>query len=149
MSDDLKSRIQNDMKEAMKAKEKLRLSTVRMLIAGIKQREIDDQTTLDNNGVLGVVNKMIKQRRDSAAQYKDANRQDLYNKEVQEIAILEAYLPAQLSDDEVDVAVKDAIIKSGASSIKDMGKVMAILKDELTGRANMAAVSQHVKENLS
>jgi len=145
---ELKSQIQQDMKNAMKAKDSLRLGTIRMLMAAIKQREIDEKITLDDTDILNVINKMIKQRRDAHAQFTQADRQDLADKEAAEIDVLQTYLPKQLSEAEVIDAVKAAISESGASSIKDMGKVMGILKPKLTGQADMGAVSKHVKEQL-
>lgn len=145
----LKRQIQEDMKNAMRTKESLRLSTIRMLIAAIKQREIDDRITLDNRGIISVINKMIKQRQESVKQYEAANRTELANKEKQEIALLQGYLPQQLTTTEIDTAVQDAIRMTGARSMQDLGKVMAVLKEKLAGRADMATVSAKVKANLS
>ncbi len=145
----LKAKIQEDMKAAMRAKEAMRLGTIRMLLAAIQQREIDERIQLDDATILSVINKMIKQRRDSAKQYIDANRAELAEKENQEIVVLEAYLPAQLSDAEIEQAVADAIAESGASQMQEMGKVMGILKPKLAGQADMGAVSGIVKAKLS
>jgi len=146
---DLKFQIQEHMKEAMRAKEQLRLSTIRMLKAAIKQREIDERIELDDSAVITIVNKMIKQRRESAKQYKDAERQELAEKELKEIDILQVYLPKQVSETEIENAVKDAITKANANSMQDMGKVMGLLKDQLQGRADMSQVSAKVKAILN
>lgn len=144
----LKDTIQEDMKAAMRAQEKLRLGTIRMLMAAIKQREIDERITLDDAGVITVINKMIKQRRESAEQYKAANRTELAEKEEAEIKILQSYLPQQLSDEEIEQAVQQAIKETGASTMQDMGKVMGMLKEKLAGRADMSKVSGKVKQHL-
>lgn len=146
---DLKAQLTNDMKDAMRAKDTVRLGTIRMLIAAVKQREIDDQITLDDAGVLKVVNKQIKQRRDSITQYEDAGRTELADKEKAELAVLEAYLPAQLSEAEIEAAVKKAVTDTGASSMKDMGQVMGMLKPQLDGKADMGLVSKLVKTALA
>ena len=145
---DLKQQISEDMKNAMRAKEKMRLGTIRMLIAAIKQREIDERITMTDADVLSTINKMIKQRRESLEQYKNAERHDLAEKEQNEIDILETYLPQQLSETEIQNAVKKAIADTGASSMKDMGKLMGALKDELQGKADMSLVSKLVKDAL-
>lgn len=144
----LKAKIQADMKAAMKAKDSDRLSTIRMLLAAIKQREIDEKTTLSDADVLSVINKMIKQRKDAAKQYHDANRPELAEKEEQEIKYLEVYLPQQLTEAEVTEAVEAAITETGASSIKDMGAVMNMLRPKIQGRADMGAVSGLVRAKL-
>ena len=149
MATTLKNRIHEDMKTAMRAKQQLRLGTIRMLMAAIKQREIDDRTTLDDSGVLNAINKMIKQRRDSERQFKEANRTELADKEAQEIEILQAYLPQQMTEAEINEAVLAAIKTTGANSMKDMGKVMGLLKSQLEGQADMSVVSANVKENLT
>ena len=149
MATTLKNRIHEDMKTAMRAKQQLRLGTIRMLMAAIKQREIDDRTTLDDTGVLNAINKMIKQRRDSERQFKEANRTELADKEAQEIEILQAYLPQQMTEAEINEAVLAAIKTTGANSMKDMGKVMGLLKSQLEGQADMSVVSANVKENLT
>ncbi|MCH9644612.1 MAG: GatB/YqeY domain-containing protein [Gammaproteobacteria bacterium] len=146
--DTLKSKIQEDMKDAMRAKEKLRLTTIRMLIAAIKQREIDDRTELDEAGVLAIINKLIKQRRESAQQYQEAKRQDLADQELEEIKILQVYLPEQLSEAEVAEAVSKAVAATGATTPKDIGKVMGALKAEIQGKADMGLVSKLVRDSL-
>ena len=145
---DLKQKISNDMKDAMRAKEKMRLGTIRMLLAAIKQREIDERITLVDADVLSIINKMIKQRRESLEQYQSAERHDLAEQEQNEINILENYLPQQLSEAEIHEAIKKAIASTGATSIKDMGKLMGALKSELQGKADMSVVSKLVKDSL-
>lgn len=144
----LKAQIQADMKTAMKAKDSARLGTVRLLLAAIKQREIDDQTSLTDSDILAVINKMIKQRKESAKQYHEANRVELAEKEEAEITHLNNYLPQQLSSAEVDAIVQAAITETGASSIKDMGAVMNTIRPKVQGRADMSAVSNLVKAKL-
>ncbi len=148
MTSPLKNQIREDMKAALRAQDKQRLGTIRLLMAEIKQREIDDQIELDDTGIFGVIGKMIKQRKDSITQYKAGNRKDLADKEEQEIDVLKQYLPQQLSDAEIDKAIQAAIEKSGASSIKDIGKVMGVLKSTLQGRADMGMVSARVKAHF-
>ena len=145
----LKARLQDDMKTAMRARDAARLSAIRFLLAAIQQKEVDGQTTLDDAGVAAVIEKQLKQRRDSAAQYAAGGRADLEAKERFEISVLEAYMPAGLSDAEVDAAVAAAIASTGAASAADMGKVMAQLKPALAGRADMAQVSARVKAALT
>jgi uncharacterized protein len=145
----LKSRIQEDMKQALKAGDKDRLKVVRMLLAAIKQIEVDRRTELDDSGVLGVLEKMVKQRRESVSQFQAGNREDLVDIELAEIAVLETYLPAPLSEVEVDEMIATAIADTGATGIRDMGKVMAHLKSRIQGRADMGAVSAKVKAQLS
>lgn len=147
-TDTLKKTIQEDMKNAMRAKDKARLGTIRMLLAAIKQREIDEQKVLQDADILNVVNKMIKQRRDAAQQYQAANRQELAAKELKEITVLESYLPEQLSAEKINNAIEAAIQSVNATSMQDMGKVMAVLKEQLAGRADMATVSTLVKKRL-
>ena len=137
------------MKAAMRAKDAARLSTVRLLLAAIKQREVDERIELDDAQVLSVIEKMIKQRRESIAQYEKAARQDLADAEKFELGVLSGYLPQQMSDAEVAQEVQKAISESGASSAKDMGKVMAALKGRLAGKADMGKVSALVKSKLS
>jgi uncharacterized protein len=144
----LKERITEDMKAAMRASEKERLSTIRMLQAAIKQREVDERITLDDSQVIAVLEKMVKQRRESIVAFEAGGRTDLANKEKTEIALLTAYLPAQLSEAEVDALIKDAIASTGASSMKDMGKVMGAVKARAAGRADMGAVSARIKAAL-
>jgi uncharacterized protein YqeY len=148
-SENLRTRINEDMKTAMRAKEQKRLDVIRLLLAAIKQREVDERITLDDTQVLSVIDKMIKQRNESVKQYEAANRQELADQEKYEIDLLKAYLPAAMSDSEIEQAVQKAIAETGASSIKDMGKVMAILKPQLQGRADMAQVSIKIKEKLN
>lgn len=148
MTISLKDRITEDMKSAMKARESERLSAIRLLLAAIKQREVDERITLDDAGVMVVVDKLIKQRRDSISQYEQAGRDDLAAAERAEIDVLTPYLPAQLSADEVAAAVKAAIAQTGASSPADMGKVMGLLKPQLAGKTDLSAVSQQVKAAL-
>ena len=145
----LKERLQEDMKAAMRARESDRLSAIRLLIAAIRQREIDEQITLDDAATIATVEKLVKQRRDSATQYENAQRTDLAARERFEIEVLSAYLPAALSDAELDQAVDAAIAQTGAASIADMGKLMAALKSQLAGRADMAEVSRRVRARLS
>jgi uncharacterized protein YqeY len=137
------------MKAAMRAKESARLSTIRLLLAAIKQREVDERIELDDAAVLGVIEKMIKQRRESIAQFEKASRADLADAEKAEIQLLSAYLPAQMSDAEVEKLVDSAISETGAAGAKDMGKVMAALKPRLAGKADMGKVSGLVKAKLS
>jgi uncharacterized protein YqeY len=144
----LKDRIQDDMKAAMKARETERLNAIRLLMAAIKQREIDERITLDDAAVAAVIDKLIKQRRDSINQYEQAGREDLAAAERAEIEVLAPYQPAQLSAEEVDAAVKAAISQTGAAGPADMGKVMGILKPQLAGKTDLAAVSQRVKAAL-
>lgn len=148
MTISLKDRITEDMKSAMKARESERLSAIRLLLAAIKQREVDERITLDDAGVMVVVDKLIKQRRDSISQYEQAGRDDLAAAERAEIDVLTPYLPAQLSADEVAAAVKAAIAQTGAASPADMGKVMGLLKPQLAGKTDLSAVSQQVKAAL-
>lgn len=145
----IKETILEDMKTAMRAQDKERLATIRLIMAAMKQREVDERITLDDEQTLAILNKMIKQRRDSITQYEAGNRQDLADKEASEITVIQAYLPAQLSEAEIEAAVKAAIQTSGAQSAKDMGKVMGLLKANLAGKAEMTLVSAKVKELLS
>jgi len=144
----LKERITDDMKAAMRSGEKERLGLIRMITAAIKQREVDERITLDDAQVLSVLEKMIKQRKESVAQFQTGNRQDLVDKETAEIALLQGYLPSQLSDSEIDALIGEAIGATGAASVKDMGKVMAIIKGKAQGRADMAAVGAKIKAKL-
>lgn len=145
----LKARITEDMKSAMRAKETLRLSTIRLLLAAIKQREVDERIELDDAAISSIIEKLIKQRRDSISQFQTAGRQDLVDGEQAELTILQAYLPEPLSPAEVDAAVGAAVAESGASSVKDMGKVMGLLKIRLAGRADMGQVSTLIKAKLA
>ncbi len=144
----LKTQINDDMKAAMRAREASRLSAIRLLLAAIKQREVDERKELDDEEIVGVVEKMIKQRRESISQYEKAARADLAEAEKFELGVLQAYMPQQCSDAEVDAAVSAALVESGAQGMRDMGKVMAILKPRLSGRADMSAVSSLVKSRL-
>jgi uncharacterized protein len=137
------------MKAAMRAKDSARLSTVRLLLAAMKQKEVDERVELSDADVLAIIEKMIKQRRESIAQFEKASRQDLADKEKAEVDVLSAYLPQKMGEAEIAQAVAAAISESGASGIKDMGKVMALLKPRLAGRADMGAVSSLVKAKLS
>lgn len=145
----LKERISEDMKAAMKAKETARLAAIRLLLAAIKQKEVDEQVTLDDAAIAAVIDKMLKQRKDSITQYETAGRQDLVDAEKAEVEVLSAYKPAGLSEAEVAAAVAKAVADSGAAGAADMGKVMAILKPLLAGKADMAEVSKLVKARLS
>jgi uncharacterized protein YqeY len=145
----LKARITEDMKTAMRSGEKDRLGLIRMLMAGIKQREVDERIQLDDTQVLAVIDKMVKQRKDSVTQFEAGGRADLAARESAEIAWLMDYLPAQMSDAEVDALIKDAIAASGATSMKDMGKVMGLVKPKAQGRTDMGALSGRIKAALS
>ena len=145
----LKAKISEDMKTAMKARETARLGAIRLLLAAIKQREVDDRVELDDAGVLAVIDKMLKQRRDSIAQYEKAGRQDLVDAEKLEVGVLTGYMPQALSPEEIQAALAEAIAASGAAGAQDMGKVMAILKPKLAGRADMSQVSGLVKAALA
>jgi uncharacterized protein YqeY len=145
----LKGQIQNDMKHAMKSGDKDRLKVVRLTLAAIKQIEIDQRIELDDAGVLNILNKMVKQRRDSISQFRAGGREDLADIEIQEIVVLEAYLPQQLSEEEIDALIDDAISAIGAENIRDMGKVMGHVKAKSAGRADMGLVGNKVKVRLS
>ena len=145
----LKDRITEDMKTAMRAGEKERLATVRLILSAIKQREVDERITLDDSQVLAAIEKMVKQRKEAITQFEAGGRADLVAKETAEIAILQTYLPTQMSDAEVDGLIAEAIASTGAASIKDMGKVMAAVKTKAQGRADMGAVSARIKQKLS
>ena len=145
----LKARITEDMKTAMKAKEATRLATVRLLLAAIKQKEVDERVELDDAAVAAVIEKLVKQRKDSVSQYQAAARQDLADAEQSEIAILAAYLPEKMSTEETAAAVAAAVAETGASGPADMGKLMAVLKPRLAGKADMAEVSKLVKAALA
>ncbi|MES9962535.1 MAG: GatB/YqeY domain-containing protein [Candidatus Sedimenticola sp. 20ELBAFRAG] len=145
----LKQRIQDEMKAAMKGGDKPRLGTIRLIMAAIKQREVDERIELDDEQVLVVLDKMVKQRRDSITQYEKAGRTELAEQEHYEIGVLQDYLPEALGEDEITALVADAIANSGAESIRDMGKVMGQLKPQIQGRADMGAVSALVKQQLN
>ena len=145
----LKERINEDMKAALRARETARLGAIRLLLAAIKQKEVDERVVLDDAAVLAVIDKMQKQRRDSITQYEAAGRQDLADAEKFEADVLRAYMPAGLSDEEIGAAVAVAVAETGAAGPADMGKVMAVLKPALAGRADMAEVSKRVKTALT
>jgi uncharacterized protein len=145
----LKTRISEDMKTAMKARETARLGAIRLLMAAIKQKEVDERIELDDAGIVAVIEKMLKQRRDSIAQYEAAKRQDLADAEKFEVEVLTAYMPAGLSADEVAAIVAGAVAESGAKTPADMGKVIALVKPKVAGRADMGEVSKLVKAKLS
>jgi uncharacterized protein YqeY len=144
----LKERITEDMKTAMRSGEKDRLAVIRLLQAAIKQREVDERIMLDDAQVTSVLEKMIKQRKESIVAFEKGNRADLVAKETSEIAVLQPYLPAQLSDAELDALISEAIASTGAASIKDMGKVMGIVKAKAAGKADMGAVGARIKAKL-
>ena len=145
----LKLKINEDMKSAMKARQTEKLSTIRMLLAAMKQVEVDERVELDDSRIMAIITKMVKQRQDSVKIYREAKRDDMADKEAAEITVLQAYLPQQLSTDEIAAAVDKAITQTGANGMADMGKVMGVLKGELAGRADMAVVSRLLKEKLS
>jgi uncharacterized protein YqeY len=145
----LTERITEDMKSAMRAAEKDRLGTLRLALAAIKQREVDERVTLDDSQVLATLEKMIKQRKEAITQFQAGGRADLAAKESAEIAVLQTYLPAQMSEAEIDAMISEAMASTGASSVKDMGKVMGILKAKAAGRVDMGALSARIKSKLS
>jgi uncharacterized protein YqeY len=145
----LKARIQEDMKAAMRSGDKDRLGVIRMILAGVKQREVDERIVLEDAQVLALLEKMVKQRRDSIAQFRAGGRDDLVVKETAELAVVEGYLPAALSEPELEALITEAVAATGANSVKDMGKVMAAVKAKAAGRADMAAVSARIKQKLS
>jgi uncharacterized protein len=145
----LKARITDDMKDAMRAKDARRLSTIRMLLAAIKQREVDERRELADNDVVAVIDKMIKQRRDSITQFEAGHRADLAAAEKAEVELLTAYMPQRLGDEEIDALIAEAIARTGAAGATGMGKVMAELKPRLAGRADLSAVSAKVKARLA
>jgi uncharacterized protein YqeY len=145
----LKAQIYQDMKVALKAGEKDRLKVIRLIMAAVKQIEVDKRIELDDAAVLVVLNKMVKQRHDSVTQFKDGGREDLANIETAEIAVLDQYLPEQLSDAELDTLIASAIEEAGAESMRDMGKVMALIKEKAEGRADIGAASAKVKAHLA
>jgi uncharacterized protein YqeY len=145
----LKQRLQADMKAAMKAGDKRRLGAIRLINAEVKQREVDERVELDDRQVLAVLDKMVKQRRDSIAQYEQAGRDDLAERERFEVAVCQAYMPQPLSADEIAALIDAAIAEAGAAGMKDMGKVMSILKPNVQGRGDMGAISADVKRRLT
>lgn len=144
----LKARITEDMKTAMRAKDSARLGTIRLLLAGIKQREVDERIELDDTQVIEVIEKMLKQRRDSISQYKAANRQDLVDVEEYEVGVLQGYLPQPLTEAEVSAILDKAIADTDAAGMKDMGKVMTVVKPQIVGRADMGKISGLIKARL-
>jgi hypothetical protein len=144
----IKERIQQDMKDAMRARDKERLATIRLMLAAVKQREVDERIELDDTQVITVLDRMIKQRRESISQFEQAGRDDLIAREQGEIGVITPYLPAALDEDEIRALIDAALAATGASSIRDMGKVMAELKPKLAGRADMGAVSALIKARL-
>jgi uncharacterized protein YqeY len=149
VSENLKDQLTAEMKSAMKAKDKDRLLVIRTMLAAIKQVEIDDQTTLDDAGILVVLDKMLKQRRDSIKQYEEANRPELAEKEAYEMTVIQEFLPQPLTAEEIDQLVAEAISETGATTMQQMGQVMGLLKPKMQGRADMAEVSKKIKEKLS
>ena len=145
----LKNQITEDMKQAMRDKDAPRLSAIRLLLAAIKQREVDERIELDDTQVVAVIDKMLKQRRDSIAQYESGNRKDLADKERFEMTVLERYMPQQLSEAEIEAVIAKAVADTGATSVKDMGKVMGMVKPQLAGRADMGKVSALIKARLA
>ena len=145
----LKERLTEDMKSAMRAGEKDRLGVVRLILAGIKQREVDERIALDDTQVLSVLEKMAKQRKESITQFESGGRADLVAKENAELTLIQSYLPAQMSDAELDAMIAEAIATTGATTVKDMGKVMGIVKTKAAGRADMGAVGARIKQKLA
>jgi uncharacterized protein YqeY len=146
---DIKTKISEDVKLAMRSKDKDRLAALRLILAAFKQKEVDDRITLDDQQSTAILDKMAKQHRDSIEQFGQANREDLIKKEQQELEIIESYLPEKLSENEINSLIQNAISSTSANSLKDMGKIMAILKTELQGRADMGEVSRLIKTKLS
>lgn len=144
----IKDKVTEDMKNAMRAQQKEKLATIRLILAAFKQKEVDERIILNDEQILAILNKMIKQRRDSISQYEAGNRPDLAAKEVEEINVIQEYMPKQMSEAEIEQAVAAAIAEAGAASAKDMGKVMGVLKGKLAGKADMTVVSAKVKEKL-
>lgn len=148
MAYDLKSRIQEDVKDAMRARDRERLGALRLITAAIKQKEVDDRVELDDAAVVSVLEKMIKQRRDSIEQYQKGGREELAAREADEIEVIQNYMPAALDDSEIEALIDATLQQTGASGMKDMGKVMAALKAKIQGRADMGAVSAKVRARL-
>ena len=144
----LKERITDDMKTAMRAGEKDRLATIRLVLAAVKQIEVDERIVLDEARMIAVLEKMVKQRKESIAQFESGGRADLVAKENAELAVIQTYLPAQLSEPELDALIAEAIASTGATTIKDMGKVMGVVKSKAAGRADMGAVGARIKQKL-
>jgi uncharacterized protein YqeY len=145
----LKIRLQDDMKTAMRAGEKERLGAIRLILAAVKQQEIDGQTQLDDSGIIAVLDKMTRQRKESIDQFGKAGRTDLIDKEQAELDVIRGYMPQPLGEREIERLIEDALQSTGAASIKDMGKVMAVLKPQLQGRADMSQVSARIKSRLA
>lgn len=145
----LKEKLQDQQKVAMRAKDKIRLGAIRMLMAEIKQREIDNRIELSDEDVIGVITKMVKQRKDSISQFEAADRQDLADKESEELSVLNEFLPQPLTEEEVDSIIAAALVSTGAQGMQDMGKVMAAIKSQIQGRADMGQVSGKIKASLS
>ena len=145
----IKERIQEDMKTAMRSQDKERLATIRLILAALKQREVDERIVLTDEHVLAILDKMLKQRRESITQYEAAKRQDLVEKEAEEVTIIQQYLPSQLSAAEIQSLIEAAIQETGAASVRDMGKVMGVIKPKIQGRADIGTVSNQVKDRLS
>jgi uncharacterized protein YqeY len=145
----LKQQINDDMKAAMRAKETARLGAIRLLLAAMKQKEVDERIELDDAAVVSIIEKMLKQRRDSISQYKAANRQDLVDVEEFEVTVLQAYMPQQLSEDEIKAVIAEVIAATGAAGPQDMGKVMGAVKPKLAGKADMGKVSGLIKAQLT
>lgn len=146
---EIRARLVEDMKTSMKNKDKNRLSTIRMALAAFKQKEVDERVEVTEDDVISILTKMIKQRKDSAEQFRRAGREELAQKELDEIEILQIYLPKPLSEDEIIEIIQRAILEVGASSVKDMGKIMSAIKAELNGRADMGKVGSMIKSQLS
>ncbi len=144
----LNKRIQDEMKAAMKAREKRRLGIIRLILAAVKQREVDERIELDDTQILAVLDKMVKQRRDSIEQFEKAGRTDLVEQEAFEIGVLKEYLPEAMSEEEIAALIKEAIASTGAESLKDIGKVMGVIKPKAQGRADMGAISTAVRQQL-
>jgi uncharacterized protein YqeY len=149
MTSPIKDKITEDMKNAMRSQQKERLGTIRLILSALKQREVDERIVLSDEQVLATLNKMIKQRRDSITQFEAGSRPDLAAKEAEEVKVIQEYLPAQMSEAEVEQAIAAAITETGAAGAKDMGKVMGVLKSALAGKADMTVVSAKVKEKLA
>ena len=145
----LKDQIQDDMKSALRAKDKGRLAAIRLILAAVKQQEIDERITLDDMRIIAILDRMIKQRRESIGHFQNAGREDLVAREAFEIDVIRTYLPAALSDAEIDAIIDTAIAATGAQSVRDLGKVMGVLKGQVQGRADMAVVSARVKARFT
>lgn len=145
----IKLKLQSDMKDAMRAQDKQRLATIRLALSALKQKEVDERITLSDGDVLSILDKMIKQRRDSIQQFEAAGRADLVAQEQSEVEVLKTYLPQALTDAEITAIIQKAITESGAKDVKDLGKVVGLVKPQVQGRADMAAVSQKIKQTLS